>query len=96
MWTRGKKKLKPLMEDFNNFTTNVKFTFESGEKNISLLELYITLSNGELLTDLHIKPTDHHQCLHCSSSHPEHTKRSIVYSRTLRISKLCFKEKDFQ
>ena len=84
------------MEDFNNFTTNLKFTLESGKHNISLLDLNVTFSNGELLTDLHIKSTHRHQYLHCSSSHPEHTKRSIVYSRTLKIIKLYFKEKDFQ
>ena len=33
------------------------------------------------------------QSLH--NSHPEHTKRSIVYSQTLRFNRLCSLEKDF-
>lgn len=91
IWTRGKEKLKTFMEDINNFTTNLKFTLESDKNNISLLDL-----NGQLLTDLHIKPTHRHQYLHSSSSHPEHTKLSIVYSQTLKTIKLYFREKDFQ
>ena len=42
-----------------------------------------------------MKPTDHYQYLHYLSSHPEHTKRSIVYSQTLRVNRLCSLEKDF-
>ena len=42
-----------------------------------------------------MKPTDRHQCFHYLSSHPEHTKRSTVYSQTLRVNRLCSLEKDF-
>ena len=42
-----------------------------------------------------MKPTDHYQYLHYLSSHPKHTKRSIVYSQTLRVKRLCSLEEDF-
>ena len=42
-----------------------------------------------------MKPTDRHQYLHYLSSHPEYTKRSIVYSQNLRVNRLCSLEKDF-
>ena len=42
-----------------------------------------------------MKPTDHYQYLHYLSSHPKHTKRSIVYSQTLRVNRLCSLEEDF-
>ena len=41
-----------------------------------------------------MKPTDRHQYLHYLSSHPEYTKRSIVYSQTLRVNRLCSLKKD--
>ena len=46
-------------------------------------------------TDLYIKPTDRHQYLHYSSLHLDHTKKSIVYGQTLRLSRICSVEADF-
>ena len=90
------KELKKFMEKFNNFTPNLRFTFESSEKSISFLDLIITVSDRELKTTLHMKSTDHHQYLHYASSHPEHAKRSVVFSQTLRISRLCSEENNFK
>ena len=42
------------------------------------------------------KNTDRHQYLHFSSSHPNHTKRSIAYSQAFRVSRMCFRECDFR
>ena len=45
---------------------------------------------------MYAKPTDRHQYLHYLSAHPYRTKKSVVFSQTLRISKLCSSEKDFE
>ena len=42
--------------------------------------------------NIYIKATN----LHYSSSHPGHTKRSTVFSQTLRVSRMCSREKGFQ
>ena len=42
-----------------------------------------------------MKSTDRHQFLHYKSPHPDHTKHSIVYSQTLRTSKICSNKSDF-
>ena len=55
----------------------------------------MSLSNGYFSTDLHIKSTDRHQVLHYRSSHPDHTKRSIIYSQALSISRICSNKSDF-
>ena len=94
--THGKEELKTFMEKFNNFTPHLKFTYESSEKNISFLDLIITVSEQKLKTTLRIKSTDRHQYLHYASSHPEHTERSVVFNQTLRISRLCSEENDFK
>ena len=41
-----------------------------------------------------IASADSHQCLHCSSSRPDHIKNSIIYSQTLRLSNICTYEED--
>ena len=56
--------------------------------------LYIKNKN-KLTTDLYIKLTDTHQYLDYTFSHPEHTKKSIVYGQTLRLCQICFFETDF-
>ena len=84
------------MADFNAFNFNIQFTYESSKKSIAFLDLDVALYNGRLESTVHVKPTDRHQYLHYSSSHPEHTKRSIVFSQTLHDSRICSHEKDFR
>ena len=83
VWTHGEKELEKFMSSSDSF------------KDVSFLDLKVSLTKCKLSTDLHIKPTDCHQYLHYSSGHPEHTKRSIVYSQLLCVSRICSRENDF-
>ena len=56
----------------------------------------MSLSGGQLITDLHIKSTDKHQYLHYTSAHPDHTKRSIVFSQAVRVSRIRYNKTDFE
>ena len=84
------------MMELNNFNPNIKFTFEFSEASINFLDLNVKLSSGKLQDLLVLKPTDCHQYLHFQSSHPKHTKRSIVYSQTVRVSRACSVEEDYK
>ena len=84
------------MGDFNTFNPNIQFTYESSKKSIAFLDLDVSLYNGRLESTVHVKPTDRHHCLHYLSSHPEHTRRSIVFSQTSLVSRICSHEKDFR
>ena len=55
----------------------------------------MSLSNRCFFIDLHIKSTDRHQFIHYTSSHPNHTKHSVIYSQILRIRKICSNKSDF-
>ena len=66
------------------------------KKKISFLDLSAGLCNGSLYSDFHIKATDCHQYLEYTSSHSEHTKKSIIQSQTLRLSRICSFEQEFE
>ena len=74
----------------------MKFTHESSKESLPFLDLKVELSKGKISTDLYVKDTDRHQYLHYTSSHPNHAKRPIVCSQTLRIKRICSEEKDFE
>ena len=96
IWTHGEKSLKKFMIEFENFNPNIKFTYEFSEGSINFLDLHVKFSSGKLQTSLYVKPTDCHQYLHFESSHPKHTKKSIVYSQSLRVSRACSQEEDYK
>ena len=73
----------------------MKFIYESSEKEIPFLDLKVKLNEGKISTDLYIKSTDSHQYLHFTSSHANHTKRSIVYSQGLQVKRICSEKEDF-
>ena len=91
----GRETLSLFLEDLNFFHPKIKFSHEVNEESIHLLDLNIRLSDGNILTDLYVKPTNRHQFLHYTSSHPSHIKRSIVFSQVLRVSRICSKKSVF-
>ena len=73
----------------------MKLTYVSCKENIAFLDLKVSIKNNKIITDFYINETDHHQYLHYLPVHPNHTKLSIVFSQTLRISRLCSYEQNF-
>ena len=59
------------------------------------LDVNIKLIDGELKTDLFVKPTDTHQFLHPISCHPCHCKKGIPYSQALRLNRICSDNETF-
>ena len=95
IWTHGQEKLDSFLEELNRSNSSIKVAYDSSKTSIPFLDLKVTLSNGYLSTDLHIKSTDRYQFLHYTSSHPDHTKPSIIYSQPLSISRICSNKSDF-
>ena len=52
-------------------------------------------NHSSTTSTLYVNPTDRHQFLHYTSSHPDHTKRSIVFSQVQRVSRICSEKADF-
>ena len=93
IWTHGKEYLEIFLQELNNFNPDLKFTYESNEKEIPYLDLNVNMY--KISTDLYIKSTDRHQYLRFTSSHPNHTKRPIVYCQGLRLKGYALKKKTF-
>ena len=89
IWTHVENELKSVMQKLNQFHPNLSFTYESSKKEIAFLDCKVNLFENKLTTDLYVKPTDKHQYLDYTSSNPEHTKKSIVYSQTLWLHRIC-------
>ena len=89
IWTDTEENLDKFLEDLNKFHPNLRFTYEKLREKISFLDIVIKLKEGKITTNLFCNPTDSHQYLHYDSCHAEHINRSIVFSQTLRLRKIC-------
>ena len=64
IWTRGEEQFNLFLKVINEFHSNLKFTYETSQNSVNFLDLNVSLKDGAIFTDLHIKPTDGHQFLH--------------------------------
>ena len=90
-----KRNLKSLWRNLKTFFAEPSIYIRVIEKRVTFVDLNVSLENGSVTTDLHTKNTDCPQYLHCSSSHPDHIKNSIIYGQNLRLSNICTYEEDF-
>ena len=88
--------LESFIHFVNNFHPALKFTWEISETSVSFLDILISINGSRLTTSVFYKPTDSHSYLLFSSSHPNHTKRSIPFSQFLRLRRICSEDEDFQ
>ena len=88
--------LESFIHFVNNFHPALKFTLEISETSVSFLDILISINGSRLTTSVFYKPTDSHSYLLFSSSHPNHTKRSIPFSQFLRLRRICSEDEDFQ
>ena len=66
----GEESLEKVLNKLNSFHPIIKFIAEYSKGTINFLDVNIRLAEWELMTDLFVKPTDAHQFLEPSSSHP--------------------------
>ena len=89
IWTQSEDSLEKFLEDLNKFHPNLKFTYEKSKEKINFLDVVIKIKEGRIITDLYCKPTDGHQYLHYDSCHADYIKRSIIFSKTLQLKRIC-------
>ena len=88
-------KLLQFVEHLNLCHPTIKFTSEISHQSINFLNTTLTLKDGKISTTLYCKPTDAHNYLLFSSSHPKHCKEGIPYSQFLRVRRICSNIEDY-
>ena len=88
-WEHGEEKLKEFIDVLNKKHPTIKFIAEWSKTQINFLDVTVPLENGNIKTDLYVKPIDTRQCLHSSSCHPCHCKKGIPYNQMLRLNWIC-------
>ena len=98
------KQLHQLFTELNKLHETLKFTMEhttvsdeteeekcecESKSSIQFLDTQCSLENGKIVIDLYRKPTDRNQFLLPTSNHPKSTIRSIPFSQSLRIVRIC-------
>ena len=87
--------LNSFINYLNSCDPHIKFTSEISQTTVTFLDTRVNLSHNKIETDLFCKPTDSHNYLLFSSSHPRRCKESIPFSQLLRIRRICSRLVDF-
>ncbi|KAJ8048233.1 hypothetical protein HOLleu_00467 [Holothuria leucospilota] len=78
------------LENFvNNFYPCFKFTHDISPYSVNFMDVKFTIKNRGLISTEHFKPTDSHNYLRYSSSHPPTCINAIPYSQLLRARRIC-------
>ena len=96
LWQHGQAELDTFVRLLNTRVETIKFTHEISLETLSFLDVSVRINKGNLETGLYTKPTDTHDYLLYSSSHPQRCKDSIPYSQFLRIRRLCSSIKEYE
>ena len=76
-------------QDLENFIEICSSYHPSLKYTLSFLDLCLSISDARITTTIHYKPTDTHNYLDYSSSHPPHRKKAIPYGQFLRLRRIC-------
>ena len=86
IWEHGEESPRGFIDQVNLFHPTIKFTAEYSKEEVNFLDLNIKLIDGELKTDLFVKPTDTHQFLDPTSSDPY---------QAVRLHRICSNNTNF-
>jgi hypothetical protein len=95
IWQHGEEELNHFLNYLNSRVESINFTMEHSKNGVAFLDTWVNIVENNLVTDLYCKPTDSHNYLLFTSSHPTACKNSIPYSQFLRIRRICSKTSDF-
>jgi hypothetical protein len=98
LWTHGREELDNFITYLNDSHETIKFTSEINPDQINFLDTCVKVdkTTRRVYTTVYSKPTDTHDYLHFTSSHPDHCKTGGPKGQLLRMRRICTKDADFQ
>ena len=87
--TCHEEELQCFIDHLTNFNSSIKYTYTISNNAVTFLDLQLTIDNNHIISCAHFRPTDSHNYLLFSSSHPPSCKQSIPFSQLLRIKRCC-------
>ena len=77
------------------FHYTINFTAEYSKEEVNVLDVNVKVIDGELKTDLFVKPTDMHQFLGPIFLPSLPLQKKNTYSQVLRLNRICSDNKTF-
>ena len=72
-----------------NSTLIVSSLVTKSKEKINFLYVIIKIKEGRVTADRYCKRMDGHQYFHYNSYYADHAKRSIIFSKTLQLKRIC-------
>ena len=92
----GRTKFQTFLKYLNSFHPTIKFEANISEYSVDYLDTTVYLPpNGEIRTNIFIKPIDTGLLLHFKSEHPLNCKISVVFTQCLRYRLLITEDSKF-
>ena len=82
------KKEEDFIQYVNYFHPSLSYTYDISETSVNFLDIYISMTQHGLTTDIFFKETDTHSYLRYESTHPTSCEISIPYSQFLRLRRI--------
>ena len=92
IWLGTSDQLKEFHAHINSAHKTIKFDepqYDETTNSCNFLDLNVSIKEGQIITDVHRKPTDNPSALLPSSSHPKHVYKNIVYILAFRLLRIC-------
>ena len=97
IWQGSLQELQDLIKEINSVHNTIKFEVNFSRSEVHFLDTTVTITpDRSIKTSLYQKPTDKHNFLHYKSYHPSSTKKSLPYSQSLRIRRICTSQNDYR
>ena len=96
VWRGSKEDFEKFVEVCNGHEERIKVTIDVCEHEAIFLDVKVTKTEeGQIKSELYVKPTDRTRYLHKDSDHPKHVKEGIAKGQFRRLRRICSKDEDY-